>query len=107
MPKFVITGASGFLGSAVYDAFKRSSTFQVVGLTHSRQIDGMKQLDLLDESKVEGLFTQLDLAEGDWVIHCAAERRPDVAEKVSFLMNKPMIGSNCCDLALYLESRRH
>jgi S-adenosylmethionine synthetase len=106
MPKVVITGASGFLGSAVYDAFKRSSTFQVTGLTHSRQIDGMKQLDLLDESKVEGLFTELGLAEGDWVIHCAAERRPDVAEKVSF-HSCLIIGSNCFDIALYLESRRH
>ena len=93
MPKVVITGASGFLGSAVYDAFKRSSTlFQVIGLTHSRQIDGMKQLNLLDESKVEGLFTELGLAEGDWVIHCAAERRPDVAEKVSFHSYEPTIG---------------
>lgn len=105
MRKAIITGASGFLGSAVYDAFKRSSTFQVTGLTHSRQIDGMKQLDLLDESKVEGLFTELGLAEGDWVIHCAAERRPDVAEKVKFHSYEPIIESNCLDL--YSESRRH
>jgi hypothetical protein len=44
----------------------------------------MKQLELLDELKVEALFTELGLAEGDWVIHCAAERRPDVGEKVGF-----------------------
>jgi S-adenosylmethionine synthetase len=84
MRKVVVTGASGFLGSAVYDSFRRFSTSQVTGLTHSRQIDGMKQLDLLGESQVEVLFTELGLAEGDWVIHCAAERRPDVAEKASY-----------------------
>ena len=94
MPQAVVTGASGVLGSAVYGAFERSGVFNVTGLTHSRKAPNMMQLDLLDESKVESLVADLGLGEGDWVIHCAAERRPDVAEKVS------IIRGNCIDTDL-------
>jgi len=107
MRKVVITGASGLLGSAIYDAFQRSSAFQVTGLTHSRQIDGMRQLDLLDEPKVETLVSELALGEGDWVIHCAAERRPDIAEKVRFHFCKPPPRFEWSDTATGPESRRH
>lgn len=82
MPKVVITGASGVLGSAVYNAFKSANQFEVIGLD-SRASGEQKQLDLTDEAKLQNVIaTELALAEGDWVIHCAAERRPDAAEKV-------------------------
>lgn len=84
MSKVVVTGASGVLGSAVFDAFKKSG-YHVTGLAHSRPRDELRQLDLLDEPKIEGLVADLNLGQQDWVIHCAAERRPDVAQKASHL----------------------
>ncbi|RPD75681.1 NAD(P)-binding protein [Lentinus tigrinus ALCF2SS1-7] len=75
--RVIVTGASGVLGSAVYAAFK-SAGHTVLGLAHSRATDELKQLNLLDASATESLFSDF---KPDWVIHCAAERRPDVAEK--------------------------
>ncbi|TBU48036.1 NAD(P)-binding protein [Dichomitus squalens] len=77
MARVIVTGASGVLGSAVYAAFK-SAGHTVLGLAHSRPTDELKKLDLLDEDATESYFAEF---KPDWVIHCAAERRPDVAEK--------------------------
>ncbi|KAK2461286.1 hypothetical protein APHAL10511_006813 [Amanita phalloides] len=77
MMKVIVTGASGVLGSAVYDAFQKSG-HDVIGLSHSRGGKGLIQLDLTDEEEVDKLFER---NRPEWVIHCAAERRPDVAEK--------------------------
>ncbi|KAF8342764.1 NAD-P-binding protein [Cantharellus anzutake] len=77
--KVLVTGASGVLGNAVYNAFKKSSTnYEVKGLAHSRPTDELIPLDLTDEAKVKELISSF---EPDWVVHCAAERRPDVAAK--------------------------
>ncbi|KAI5117161.1 hypothetical protein M0805_001019 [Coniferiporia weirii] len=75
--KAIITGASGVLGSAVYTAFK-AADHDVLGLAHSRPGTEFTKLDLLDQPAVEKVFADF---KPDWVIHCAAERRPDVAEK--------------------------
>ncbi|KZT03733.1 NAD(P)-binding protein [Laetiporus sulphureus 93-53] len=75
--RVIVTGASGVLGSAVYNAFKAAG-HTVLGLAHSRPTEELKQLDLLNSAEVEKLFTEF---KPNWVIHCAAERRPDVAEK--------------------------
>ncbi|PPQ73920.1 hypothetical protein CVT26_006546 [Gymnopilus dilepis] len=72
-----MTGASGVLGSAVFSAFKNAG-FDVIGLAHSRVGDGLQKLDLTNSDAVDEFFKK---AKPDWVIHCAAERRPDVAEK--------------------------
>ena len=76
--KVIVTGASGVLRTAVYDAFKATG-WDTIGLARSRVAPGLTQLDLLDQGPVEALFQQF---RPHWVIHCAAERRPDVAEKV-------------------------
>ncbi|KAJ7485258.1 hypothetical protein FB451DRAFT_1228914 [Mycena latifolia] len=78
--KVIITGASGILGSAVRRAFTDSPRpgTEVLSLSHSRSGDGLRNLDLLDEAEVEKAFRDF---KPNWVIHCAAERRPDVAEK--------------------------
>ncbi|KAH7906989.1 hypothetical protein BJ138DRAFT_1174741 [Hygrophoropsis aurantiaca] len=75
--KVLVTGASGVLGSAIYKAFQ-SAGYTVCGLAHSRSTVELKQLDLLNEDATKKLFNEFS---PDWVIHCAAERRPDVAEK--------------------------
>ncbi|GJE95483.1 SDR family oxidoreductase [Phanerochaete sordida] len=76
--RVIVTGASGVLGTAVYDAFKASPQNEVLGLAHSRPRGDLKVLDLMDNAQVEKVFAEF---KPDWVIHCAAERRPDVAEK--------------------------
>ncbi|TFK72105.1 NAD(P)-binding protein [Pluteus cervinus] len=76
--KVVITGASGVLGSAVFRAFKEAQTFDVIGLAFSKKGEGLINIDLINKEEVDKLF---DSTRPDWVIHCAAERRPDVAEK--------------------------
>ncbi|KAL0960085.1 hypothetical protein HGRIS_011730 [Hohenbuehelia grisea] len=76
--KVIVTGASGVLGSAVAAAFRQAGNFDVLALSNSRTGEGLTQLDLLDAREVETLFGNFNPT---WVIHCAAERRPDVAEK--------------------------
>ena len=74
-------GASGVLGSAIYSAFKTSAEgHDVLGTAHSRAQSHpeLRALDLLDEAAVEELVREWHPR---WVVHCAAERRPDVAER--------------------------
>ncbi|KAF8524398.1 hypothetical protein BU17DRAFT_74842 [Hysterangium stoloniferum] len=77
--KVIITGASGVLGSAVYAAFK-SSSHEILGTAYTRAKEHpeLRAIDLLDESAVEAVIKTW---KPEWIIHCAAERRPDVAEK--------------------------
>ncbi|KAJ2833768.1 hypothetical protein FBU31_001859 [Coemansia sp. 'formosensis'] len=76
--KVVVTGASGLLGrQVVLEAERRGHT--VVGTALSRaQAPAIVKLDLTDASAVEEFFTT---EKPQAIIHCAAEKRPDVAEK--------------------------
>lgn len=76
--KVLVTGASGVLGSAIYKAFKAAPDVTVKGLSHSRPTADLEPVDLTDEAKTRAVF---EAFQPDWVIHCAAERRPDVADK--------------------------
>jgi len=81
--KVVVTGASGVLGTAVYDAFAQTGadhTHTVLGLANSRPGGerNHRKLNLLDSDAVSTFIRQ---TAPNWVIHCAAERKPDVAEK--------------------------
>lgn len=54
-----VLGASGLLGSAVYEAFKKSlAQHTVLGLAHSRSTDELKKLDLLDYEATERVFSE-------------------------------------------------
>jgi len=75
--KVIVTGASGVLGSAVLNAFE-SAGHDVAGLGHSRATGKIQKVDL---TKVDEVNTFFNKFKPSWVIHCAAERRPDVAEK--------------------------
>ncbi|KAF7763564.1 hypothetical protein Agabi119p4_8101 [Agaricus bisporus var. burnettii] len=77
MVKAIVTGASGVLGSAIYKALKKAN-HSVVGLSYTKKAEGLLQLDLTDSNAVQFL---IQYQRPDWLIHCAAERRPDVAEK--------------------------
>ncbi|KAI0370538.1 NAD-P-binding protein [Pilatotrama ljubarskyi] len=75
--RVIVTGASGVLGTAVYAAYK-SAGHTVLGLAHLHPKGDLKQLDLTDAAATQNVFSEF---KPEWVIHCAAERRPDVAEK--------------------------
>ncbi|KAI0052153.1 NAD-P-binding protein [Auriscalpium vulgare] len=81
--KVLVTGASGVLGTAVYDAFLRSANAAVAGLAYSRAGGerNLQKADLLDANELRKAVTSWGGKTGDWLIHCAAERKPDVAEK--------------------------
>ncbi|EIM81101.1 NAD-P-binding protein [Stereum hirsutum FP-91666 SS1] len=77
--KVIVTGASGVLGTAVYDAFTNApASNEVLGLAYTRPKGSLKVIDLLDSEKLEELVKEF---KPDWIVHCAAERKPDVAEK--------------------------
>jgi S-adenosylmethionine synthetase len=83
-----LLGASGILGNAIFKAFREiGSDFQVTGLSYTNSSPLYRSLDLQDSRAVEELFAvEWNGGPHDVVIHCAAERRPDVAEKVSNLL---------------------
>ncbi|GJJ15043.1 hypothetical protein Clacol_009318 [Clathrus columnatus] len=78
--RVLITGASGVLGSAIYQAFKRSGSYHVLGTAYTRAQDhpDLTFLNLLDELALEQAIQSF---KPDWLIHTAAERRPDIAER--------------------------
>ncbi|KAL0077766.1 hypothetical protein F4703DRAFT_1933649 [Phycomyces blakesleeanus] len=75
--KVIVTGASGLLGRAVYKQLK-AANIDVVGTAYSRAKNGLVKLDLANESELEAFIAE---QKPNAIVHCAAERRPDVAEK--------------------------
>lgn len=73
----LVTGASGMLGRAVM-AELSARKIDAVGTSFSRERPGFKKVDLTDAAAVSALMTDV---KPKAVIHCAAERRPDVVEK--------------------------
>lgn len=76
--KVLVTGASGVLGGAIYKTFQAAPGFEVKGTAHTRPSEGIEAIDLCDEGAVTKL---IQTYKPDWLVHCAAERRPDVAAK--------------------------
>ncbi len=82
--KILITGASGLLGRAVMRELEDvnsktpSNSFHIQGLAHRRAKAPLRSLDLTQRDTLK-LF--LDEEQPDWILHCAAERRPDISEK--------------------------
>ncbi|XP_063303503.1 methionine adenosyltransferase 2 subunit beta isoform X1 [Pelobates fuscus] len=72
----LITGATGLLGRAVYKEFKDNS-WHVVGCGYSRARPRFERVDLLDATAVEALVQDF---KPHVIVHCAAERRPDIVE---------------------------
>ncbi|KAJ1729708.1 hypothetical protein LPJ61_003396 [Coemansia biformis] len=74
--KVVVTGASGLLGRAVAEeAARRGHT--VIGTALTRATGGLVRVDLSDTAATESF---LEEQQPQAIIHCAAEKRPDVAE---------------------------
>ena len=87
--RVLITGASGLLGRAVMQKFSNSDSWNVLGVAHSRAGDNLKKVDLLDFDATKSLVEDF---RPHVLIHCAAERRPDVVENQEELASKMNVG---------------
>lgn len=76
MSRVVVTGASGLLGREVLKCFS-GGKWEALGLAYSRASGNLKKVDLCDSAQVEEILTQFH---PDVVVHCAAERRPDIVD---------------------------
>ncbi|QRV90891.1 hypothetical protein RhiJN_18909 [Ceratobasidium sp. AG-Ba] len=77
----LVTGASGVLGQPSTTHFEpRPATFKasLKGTAHTRPSENIEAIDLCNKEAVSDLIHKF---KPDWVIHCAAERRPDIAAK--------------------------
>ncbi|XP_020663540.1 methionine adenosyltransferase 2 subunit beta [Pogona vitticeps] len=75
--RVLITGATGLLGRAVYKEFK-ANHWNAVGCGYSRARPMFEQVNLLDAAAVHNLIRDF---QPHVIIHCAAERRPDVVDR--------------------------
>ncbi|WP_394201447.1 dTDP-4-dehydrorhamnose reductase family protein [Shewanella waksmanii] len=78
MSKVLVTGASGLLGRAVYAELSQQPQFEVVGSAYRRTRPPLQSIDLTSAEAIDEAFSTIA---PDIIVHCAAERRPDVSEQ--------------------------
>lgn len=92
--RVLVTGGTGLLGRAVLRVFDEDAKWEATGTAFSRFKEDAKprlvKLDLTDEEEVERLVREID---PQVIVHCAAERRPDVCENDPSLTQKVNVGS--------------
>nr|XP_054369641.1 methionine adenosyltransferase 2 subunit beta isoform X2 [Mirounga angustirostris] len=74
--RVLITGATGLLGRAVYKEFKQNN-WHAFGCGFRRARPKFEQVNLLDSEAVHHIIHDF---QPHVIVHCAAERRPDVVE---------------------------
>lgn len=75
--KILVIGASGLVGSHVYDEAKQRG-HEVIGTYRSFPVEGLTQLDLADEKATAELMARF---RPDWVVHAAGWTWVDGCEK--------------------------
>lgn len=75
--RILLTGATGLLGRAVFARLSRRNGIVLAGTSFSRSRPPFRRVDLTSPGEIAALFTEF---RPDFVIHAAAERRPDVVD---------------------------
>lgn len=78
MAKIMVTGATGLLGRALVKQLQQVNVHQVIACGYSRVGEGEFQLDLTQNQQVTDFIA---LHQPEVIVHCAAERRPDISEQ--------------------------
>ncbi|CAD5114671.1 DgyrCDS3718 [Dimorphilus gyrociliatus] len=96
--KVIITGATGLLGRAVLEKFKSDSKWETLGLGFSRAGNELKKVDLTDKQATTKVINDF---EPHIIIHCAAQRRPDICENEEEVTRQMNIEATAtiCDIA--------
>ncbi|MFB2685574.1 dTDP-4-dehydrorhamnose reductase family protein [Shewanella mangrovisoli] len=76
MANIMVTGATGLLGRAVVKQLTAAG-HRVIATGFSRAEAGIHRLDLTQAAEVEAFIAR---EQPEVIVHCAAERRPDVSE---------------------------
>jgi len=76
--RVLLTGASGLLGRAILARPRDRRDMELTGTAFSRARTPVIKADLTDSAEVATLFAA---AKPDFVIHAAAERRPDIVDR--------------------------
>ena len=74
--KVLVTGASGMLGRSVFKKIK-AENIETIGISFSRKSQDLLSLDLTKPADVEACILKY---KPDFIIHCAAEKKPDVCQ---------------------------
>jgi len=74
----LLTGASGLLGRALFPKISRRDDLALTAVAYSRAAPPLVKADIRDPEAIERLFSAV---RPDFVVHAAAERRPDVVDK--------------------------
>lgn len=78
MSKVLITGASGFLGTKLYDRYSSNPGHEVLGTFNSVARDGLVHLNITNPKQVQELVASFH---PDIVIHTVALSDPDICEQ--------------------------
>lgn len=78
MNRVLVIGASGFLGTKIYDMYSSSPERVVAGTYSSHPREGLLPLDITDAAQVQELITSFH---PDAVIHTVALSDPDICEQ--------------------------
>ena len=81
MKKILIIGASGFVGSYIYEFFKKNTDFEIIGTYFKKMNDDFIYLDY---QKKSSFFKKLNSIKPDIIIWSAGEKRLSVTESQGF-----------------------
>ncbi len=92
--RVIITGASGLLGRAILKRFQEKADWVALGLAFSRagNNSSLQKVDLRDKEQVSSVIKDF---QPNFIIHAAAERRPNFVEKQEEETAKLNVSATC------------
>lgn len=86
--RFLVAGASGHVGFAIYRSLSRSKPGQVTGTFHATQTPGLLHLDIANEAQVTNVFESTQPTCVVFVAGCSStercQRDPELSRRLNF-----------------------